>query len=211
MFPMVLQFRSLLMSAGSLFVVIVAMAQNHFHELHLHLKTGRVGNSSVNSVSPLPQLVHVFGVFFWVFSSYASPNRTLADGQDCRQYLISFDQTYGWQAFHLMGLTLIREAFSFLLRGIFSYNPSVVRGSLCQQPTRATWLPVLIPKPQTVASIISLEALPNWLFCLCTLGKSARPVLKEFRQGLLMSLWELKMVIKKRFWVWVFFAFCESG
>lgn len=64
MFPMVLQFRSLLMSAGSLFVVIVAMAQNHFHELHLHLKTGRVGNSSVNSVSPLPQLVHVFGVFF---------------------------------------------------------------------------------------------------------------------------------------------------
>lgn len=69
------------MSAGSLFVVIVAMAQNYFHELDLHLKTGRVDSSSVNSVSPLFQLVHVFGDFCgFSFSSYPSPNRILADG-----------------------------------------------------------------------------------------------------------------------------------
>lgn len=41
------------MSAGSFFVAMVAMAQNHFQELYLHLKTGRVNNFSVKSVSPL--------------------------------------------------------------------------------------------------------------------------------------------------------------
>lgn len=70
---MVLQFRSLLMSAGSLFVVIVAMAQNHFHELDLHLKTGRVDSSSVNSVSPYFSLSMCLGVFVAFLSLLTPP------------------------------------------------------------------------------------------------------------------------------------------
>lgn len=130
-------------------MAIVAMTQSHFQELHLHLKTDRV-DDSVNSVSPPSQLVHVLGFFcilFFFLFQLLPPNRALPDGYDCKQYLISFNQTCGWQAFHLMGLTLIREAFSFLLRGIFLYSPSVIRDNLCQQLTPATWLPALISKP----------------------------------------------------------------
>lgn len=41
-------------------MAMVAIAQNHFQGLYLHLRTGRVDNCSVNSISLLSWVVHVF-------------------------------------------------------------------------------------------------------------------------------------------------------
>ena len=109
--------------------------------------------------------------------------------------------------FVLMGLTLLRKAFSFLWEQsccMFHQWWETVSVS-----TSAIWLPPLVPRPLSVGSVPSLEALPNWLFCLRALGKSARAVLTMSLDRFCWCLFGSRRLSERRFcsfsvlWKWL--------
>lgn len=58
-------------------------------------------------------------------------------------------------------------------------------------------MPPMVPKPLSVGCLPSLEALPNWLFCLCTQQIGWGSFDSEFRLILLMPVWEQETIRKK--------------